>query len=102
LLDLPHPVGKGGKVGPDLTTFKRDDLDTMLLWMCDPNAEDPRRLRRLPRLDPDGRTLGGLMVDQDPRIVVLRNAEGRDVSDGRDEIEEMEATKPRSCPKKSW
>ena len=31
--------GKGGKVGPDLTTYRRDDLETMLLNIVNPSAE---------------------------------------------------------------
>ena len=29
---------KGGKVGPDLTTYRRDDLETMLLNIVNPSA----------------------------------------------------------------
>ena len=31
--------GKGGKVGPDLTTYRRDDLETMLLNIVNPSAD---------------------------------------------------------------
>ncbi len=31
--------GNGGTVGPDLTTYRRDDLDTMLLNIVNPSAE---------------------------------------------------------------
>src|SRR5262249_367987 len=31
--------GEGGKVGPDLTTYQRDDLETMMLHIVNPSAE---------------------------------------------------------------
>src|SRR5205823_762463 len=31
--------GEGGQVGPDLSTYKRDDLDTLLLNIVNPSAE---------------------------------------------------------------
>ena len=37
--------GKGGKVGPDLTTYRRDDLESMLLNIVNPERRDPRGLR---------------------------------------------------------
>ncbi len=84
--------GKGGKIGPDLTVFKRDDLDTMLVSVINPSAEIREGYASYAVSTLDGRTLGGLLVDQDTRIVVLRNAEGRDVVLRRDEIEEMKAS----------
>ena len=90
--------GKGGKVGPDLTTYKRDDLDSMLLSVVNPGAEIREGYASYVVATRDGRTLGGLMVDQDPRVVVLRSPEGRDVSVARDQIEEMEATRHSIMP----
>jgi putative heme-binding domain-containing protein len=84
--------GKGGKVGPDLTAYKRDDLDTMLASLINPSGEIREGYANYTIATLDGRTLGGLLVDQDTRIVVLRNAEGRDVVLRRDEIEEMKAS----------
>jgi putative membrane-bound dehydrogenase-like protein len=84
--------GKGGKVGPDLTAYKRDDLDVMLVSLINPSAEIREGYATYNISTLDGRTLGGLLVDQDTRIVVLRNSEGRDVVVRRDEIEEMKAS----------
>ena len=38
--------GNGGKVGPDLTTYRRDDLETMLAEHGQPRA--PRSARAIP------------------------------------------------------
>ena len=90
--------GKGGKVGPELTTYKRDDLDTMLLSVVNPAAEIREGYAGYLVATKDGRTIGGLMVDQDPRVVILRSVEGRDVSIDRDEIEEMEVSRTSIMP----
>ena len=39
--------GKGGSIGPDLTSYKRDDLDNMLLHIVNPSAEIREGLREL-------------------------------------------------------
>jgi putative membrane-bound dehydrogenase-like protein len=83
--------GQGGKVGPDLTTFKRDDLDAMLLGVVNPSAEIREGYTSYLVSTAEGRTLGGILIDQDPRMVMLRGSEGRDVAIRRSEIEEMAA-----------
>ena len=90
--------GVGGKVGPELTTYKRDDLDAMLLSVVNPAAEIREGYAGYLVATRDGRTIGGLLVDQDPRVVVLRSVEGRDVSIDRDEIEEMEVSRTSIMP----
>ncbi|MBM4069246.1 MAG: c-type cytochrome [Planctomycetes bacterium] len=81
--------GRGGKIGPDLTTHKRDDLAGMLLSIVNPSAEIREGFETHLVLTHDGRALTGFLVDQDNRLVVLRTAEGQDVSLPRSAIEEM-------------
>ena len=90
--------GKGGNVGPELTTYKRDDLDTMLLSIVNPNAEIREGYASYVVATRDGRVLGGLLVDQDPQVVVLRSSEGRDMLVPRKEIEEMDSSKSSLMP----
>ena len=47
--------GKGGNVGPDLTTYRRDDLESMLRNIVNPERRDSRGLLGLHRRH-DGRT----------------------------------------------
>jgi putative heme-binding domain-containing protein len=84
--------GKGGNVGPDLTTYQRDDLETMLLNIVNPSAEIREGFTNYLVSTNDGRTLVGTLVDQDPQIVVLRGSDGRDTVIRRSEIEEMKTT----------
>jgi putative heme-binding domain-containing protein len=81
--------GRGGKVGPDLTTYRRDDLDTMLLNVVNPSAEVREGYGSVLVATADGRSLTGVLMDQDRNVVVLRGSDGRDVTVPRDQIEEM-------------
>ena len=68
--------GQGGQIGPDLTTFKRDDLDNMLLNIVNPNAEIREGYENCFVTTKDGRTLSGFVADKDNRVVVLRGIDG--------------------------
>jgi putative heme-binding domain-containing protein len=81
--------GQGGNIGPDLTAYKRDDLATMLLNIVNPSAEIREGYETHLVLTQDGRVLTGFLVDRDNRLVVLRSAEGTDISVARKNIDEM-------------
>jgi putative heme-binding domain-containing protein len=85
--------GQGGKVGPDLTTYRRDDLDTMLLNIVNPSAEIREGFVASVVAMSDGRILTGVIVDQDKNVVVIRDSDGHDATLNRDAIESM-----RPCP----
>jgi putative heme-binding domain-containing protein len=90
--------GQGGKVGPELTTYRRDDLDTMLLNVVNPSAEIREGYRSFNVATTDGRAFVGLLIDQDPSVVVLRASDGHDVTVRRDEVEEMQASPASLMP----
>ncbi|MHC5542410.1 hypothetical protein ACYOEI_29660, partial [Singulisphaera rosea] len=46
----------------------------------------------------DGRALVGVLMDQDPQVVVLRGADGRDAAIRRSDIDEMTASKSSIMP----
>ncbi len=75
---------KGGNLGPDLTHYQRDNLETMLTSIVDPNAEIREGFEYVSLETKDGRTLSGFLVDQDARRVVLRTLVGEDVRVERD------------------
>ncbi len=81
--------GKGGKVGPDLTTYRRDDLETMLLNIVNPSAEIREGYASQVVGMTDGRTLSGIVIEQDQNVVVLRSSDGKDMPLARDAIEEI-------------
>ena len=80
---------KGGKVGPDLTRYQRDDLSTMLISIIDPNAEIREGYENFIATTNDGRILSGFLADQDANTVVLRGFDGSDTTIGRSDLKEL-------------
>lgn len=85
----------GGQIGPNLTSYKRDDLRGMLLNVVNPSLEIREGFENFVVFHEDGRTLNGFIADQDSRVVVLKGADGQSVIIPREEIEDMRAI-PRS------
>jgi putative heme-binding domain-containing protein len=81
--------GEGGRIGPDLTTFKRDDATQILINIVNPSAEVREGFESYLVVTNDGRTLNGFLFDQDNQIVVLRGADGQNITIERENIEEM-------------
>ncbi len=82
---------QGGQIGPDLTAYQRDDLDTMLLSIINPGAEIREGYENFLLTTNDGRLATGFLVDQDKRSVVLRGFDGQDATFDRGEIRELRA-----------
>jgi putative heme-binding domain-containing protein len=80
---------QGGQVGPDLTSFKRDDMANMLLHVVNPSAEIREGFETYLVATKDGRLLTGFLVDKDNQVVVLRGADGQNVTIRQDDVEEM-------------
>lgn len=78
----------GGAIGPDLTTYKRDDVAGMVLNVVNPNAEIREGFENYLVLTDDGRVTTGLMVERDNKVVVLRTAEGQTHTIDREDVEE--------------
>ena len=83
---------KGGNVGPDLTPFKRDEVVHLLLHIINPNAEIREGYESSVINTESGRTLTGIVVEKDARVVVLRTADGQRVVLPKDDIAEMSVT----------
>lgn len=81
----------GGAIGPDLTSYKRDDLRGILLNVVNPSAEIREGFENYLVQMADGRTLSGFIAEQDPQVVVLRGVDGQSLSLPRDEIEDLRA-----------
>jgi putative membrane-bound dehydrogenase-like protein len=80
---------QGGQIGPDLTTYKRDDIHNMLLNIVNPSAELREGFETVLIATNDGRTLNGFLVDQDSQVVVLRGIDGQTVTIARTQIDEL-------------
>ena len=82
---------QGGQIGPDLTAYQRDDLDTMLLNIINPSAEIREGYENFLLTTKDGRWASGFLVEQDKRAVMLRGLDGQDISFAREAIRELKA-----------
>ena len=80
--------GEGGRVGPDLTTYNRDDVLRVLLNVVNPSAEIREGFETKLILTEDGRTVTGFVYDEDSRVVVLRGVDGRNITVPKDQIDE--------------
>ena len=81
----------GGEIGPDLTSFKRDDLQRMLLNVVNPNAEIREGFENHLIVTEEGRIANGFLADQDNQVVVLRGADGQNIVIPRADIDIMKA-----------
>jgi putative heme-binding domain-containing protein len=81
--------GEGGRIGPDLTTFKRKDSVNILINVVNPSAEVREGFETYLIVTDEGRVINGFLFDQDNRVVVLRGADGQNITVQRDNIDEM-------------
>lgn len=89
---------KGGRIGPDLTPYQRDDLGTLLTSVLDPSAEIREGFVNQLLTTKDGRTLSGFVTTKDAAVVVLRGLDGQDVSIPREEIRELKPSPASIMP----
>jgi len=80
---------EGGRIGPDLTSFKRDNVERILVNVINPNLEIREGFENHLIVTADGRVVNGFLADQDGQVVVLRGVDGQNLIFRRDEIEIM-------------
>jgi putative heme-binding domain-containing protein len=81
--------GEGGRIGPDLTTFKRKDSVNILINVVNPSAEVREGFETYLIVTDEGRVINGFLFDQDNKVVILRGADGQNITVQRDNIDEM-------------
>ncbi len=81
---------KGGKAGPDLTSYQRTDLDMLLLAVIAPSAEIREGFATTIVETKDGSTLAGFISDQAGDVLVLRDAAGQTHTIPKDRIVKQE------------
>ena len=92
---------EGGKVGPDLTSFKRDNLERVMINVVNPSLEIREGFENYIIITTDGRVVNGFLADKDNQVVVLRGVDGQNLIFRRDEIEDMRAIKRSVMPEGS-
>jgi putative heme-binding domain-containing protein len=81
---------RGGRMGPDLTDYQRDNLATMLPSIVNPSAEIREGFQYYMLATRDGRNLSGFVVRQDSQVVVLRGIDGEDVTLRQSEVKTLQ------------
>ena len=81
---------KGGNIGPDLTPYQRENLDTLLISVINPNAEIREGFEYVTLQTRDGRTLKGFLTDQDNQILAIRGMTGEDIRVERKDVLSLE------------
>lgn len=90
--------GEGGEIGPDLTSFKRDNTDRMLANIVNPSLEIREGFESHVIVTEDGRVVSGLLVDKDNQVAILRGVNGQNVIVPLDDIDEMIVSKTSLMP----
>ncbi len=83
--------GEGGSAGPELTGYERTNLEFMLPAIVDPSAAIREEFTNFAVFTTDGRTLTGLIQDQNNRTVTLRSVDNQTTLVNRDQIETLQA-----------
>ena len=77
---------EGGQIGPDLTSYKRDDLDTMLMHIVNPSGEIREGFENVIVETKDGRSLSGFLSERYEDAIVLRGLDGESTLVKKSEI----------------
>jgi putative membrane-bound dehydrogenase-like protein len=81
--------GEGETLGPDLTYANRKDRDFLLLSLVDPSGVVRKEYQTFQVATKDGRVLSGLIVEQTPEAITLRDAKGQRMQLARYEVAEL-------------
>jgi putative heme-binding domain-containing protein len=90
--------GEGGQIGPDLTPFKRDNQERILVNVVNPGLEVREGFENHIVVTSDGRVVNGFLADKDNQVVVLRGVDGQNIILRQGEIDEMVVSKISIMP----
>jgi putative heme-binding domain-containing protein len=91
--------GKGGEIGPDLSTAGRDrSRDDLLESLLDPSRRIDPKYQAHVLLTTDGRVTTGLLVGRDASGVTLRDVQGKEVRAAANEVERLEPARDSLMP----
>ncbi len=90
--------GRGGQIGPDLTSYKRSNLRLILLAVVNPNAEIREGYENMTILTDDGRVVTGFKLEENENSIVLRTADGQSQLIDKQAIDEQHQNKTSLMP----
>ncbi|MCH2368754.1 MAG: c-type cytochrome, partial [Planctomycetes bacterium] len=88
----------GGDVGPDLTSYQRDDLERMIANIVAPSSEIKTGYENHLLITRDGRILEGFIADRGSKTVALRTIEGQTVVLPRDKVLQLRVIETSVMP----
>jgi putative heme-binding domain-containing protein len=78
--------GEGGQIGPDLTSYQRDDLGTIMMSIVNPSGEIREGFENVIIETKDGRNLSGFLAERYEDAVVLRGLDGESTVVKKDDM----------------
>jgi cytochrome c oxidase cbb3-type subunit I/II len=90
--------GEGGQVGPDLTGSNRANLDYILLNSVDPSYDVPDAYKTVSVLTVDGRSVNGVLAEEDATRIILKTAEQPRVVIAKRDIEQRRVSPNSMMP----
>ncbi len=89
---------KGGNIGPDLTAYQREDLDTLLPSLISPSAEVREGYKSYLLKTSDGRVYSGFLTETLKNEISLRTYDGSELTFQRDALVEFKAASRSLMP----
>lgn len=90
--------GEGGKIGPDLTGYERDNLDFMLPAIVDPNLGIREEFTLFNLTTKDGQILTGFVAEDTPQFVTMLDAIGNKTKIARQDVKSLVASPTSLMP----
>ncbi|MDG3002880.1 PVC-type heme-binding CxxCH protein [Paludisphaera mucosa] len=90
--------GKGARVGPQLDGVGGRGLDRLLEDVLDPNRNVDQMFRTTTLALADGRVVSGLLLREEGRVLVMADAQGREVRVPLDDVEERKVVQLSPMP----
>jgi putative heme-binding domain-containing protein len=90
--------GEGGKVGPDLTGYERDNLDFMLPSIVDPSLGIREEYTAFNVTTRDDQTFTGFIVEDTPQFLTVMDALGNQTKIARQDVQSRAASATSLMP----
>jgi putative heme-binding domain-containing protein len=91
-------AGKGAKIGPQLDGIGVRGLDRLLEDILDPNRNVDQAFRATTLALKNGQTVTGLLLKEEGEVLVLADAQGKEVRISKDTVEERTVSQLSPMP----
>ncbi len=89
---------EGGLIGPNLSTYQRDDINSLLLAIVSPSAEIREGFEQVVVHTRDGRTLGGFLKSRNAEVLILQPIGGAALTIRTSEAAEVTSVRTSLMP----